>query len=172
MIKLLLFLLFIVILINNSDNIENFIDFTDMVDFKRLDDSLIKKFRTNTTYNLYDTDINFLFKNDDVIRIAIPFNHHVKLIYKYKKNDDKQGFAKTIELVEGEHDIKKTYSRDKILDQIIINNIGGRNIYYEPQLYPFMYPKRNYFYPYYSYRTINYPRYWGSTGHKSHRRYY
>jgi hypothetical protein len=169
MIKLLLFVLLVILLINHSNDIENFIDFTDMVEFKRLDDSLIKKFRTNTTYNLYDTDINFLFRNDDVIRVVIPFNHYVKLIYKYKEDDDKKGFAKTIELVEGEHDIKKKYSKDKILDQIIINNIGGRNIYYEPQLYPFMYPRRNYFYPFYSYRTINYPRTWGHS--RSHRHY-
>jgi hypothetical protein len=139
-------------------------DFTDMVEFNRLDDSLIKKFRTNITYNLYNNDIKFLFRNDSVIRINIPFNHYVKLIYKYKENGNRTGFAKTIELDEGSHDIKQTFGRDKELDQIVINNIGGRDIYYEPQLYP----RRNYHYPFYSYRTINYPRHWFKSRHRYH----
>lgn len=146
---ILFFLVLLVLMTYCKNNIENFMDMTDMVEFKRLDDSLIKKFRTNYTYNLYDNDINFLFRNDNVIRISIPFNHYVKLIYKY--DDKKQsGFAKTMELTEGEYDIKKIYNKDKILDQIIINNYGGFNSEY-------MYRPR-YFFPYYSYRTLIYPR--------------
>jgi hypothetical protein len=158
MIKIILFVILIYIILTYSKDIENFMDFTDMIEFKRLDDSLIKKYKINTTYNLYDNDINFLFRNDDVIRVYIPFNHYVKLIYKYKENDKKIGYAKTIELVEGEHDIKRETSKDKVLDQIMINNIGGMNIYYEP--YIRTYSRIPYFYPSYSYRTINYPRHY------------
>jgi hypothetical protein len=166
MIKILLFAILIYILIIYSKDIEGFMDFTDMIEFKRLDDSLIKKYKINTTYNLYDNDINFLFRNDNVIRVYIPFNHYVKLIYKYKEDNKKTGYAKTIELVEGEHDIKKEQSKDKVLDQIMINNIGGMNIFYEP--YIRSYTRIPYFYPSYSYRTINYPRHY----YKRHRIYH
>lgn len=136
--------------------LEGFYD-TDMLEFTRLDDSLIRRYKIGSSYNLYDSDVFNLFRNDDVIRIKIPFNYVAKIIYKYK--DDNKGFAKTIELVEGNYDIKKTIG-NKIIDQIIIKNLSSYNNYFSD--YPVYRPYYNpYYRPYYRhhYRPYNnYPR--------------
>ena len=136
--------------------LEGFYD-TDMLEFTRLDDSLIRRYKIGSSYNLYDSDVFNLFRNDDVIRIKIPFNYVAKIIYKYK--DDNKRFAKTIELVEGNYDIKKTIG-NKIIDQIIIKNLSSYNNYFSD--YPVYRPYYNpYYRPYYRhhYRPYNhYPR--------------
>lgn len=142
-------ILIITIFILSNNIVEGFYDFNDMVEFTKLDDSLIRRYKIGSSYNLYDSDVLNLFRNDQVIRIKIPINYIAKIIYKY--NDSNKGFAKTIELIEGNYDIKKSIG-DKTIDQIIIKNINNNLIYSDPySIYNYPYPRYNYYYPRYNY---------------------
>ena len=143
-------ILIITISVLSNNIVEGFYDFNDMIEFTKLDDSLIRRYKIGSSYNLYDSDVINLFRNDQVIRIKIPINYIAKIIYKY--NDSNKGFAKTIELIEGNYDIKKSIG-DKTIDQIIIKNINNNNSIYN-------YPRYNYYgyYPVYRPFYNPYPR--------------
>jgi hypothetical protein len=109
-------------------NVEHFWTEEGMLVFKRLNGSLIKKFKINTSINLSDSDITNLFKkyNDPTIRIIIPPNHDAQLIYRLKSG----GYSNTIDLPNGTHDIRLNI-RDQILDQIDVTlnyQVTGNNI--------------------------------------------
>jgi len=125
--KILLFVLIIIILfVVNYSPIEQFINTynSNMLEFTRLDNSLIKKIKIGSSSSLYDQEVLNLFKNDDVIRINIPDNYTVRIIYKFK--NESKGFGKTINLNTGSYDISKTIG-NKIIYQIDISNIQGLN---------------------------------------------
>lgn len=145
-------ILIITIFVLSNNIVEGFYNFNDMVEFTKLDDSLIRRYKIGSSYNLYDSDVLNLFRNDQVIRIKIPINYVAKIIYKY--NDNNKGFAKTIELIEGNYDIKKSMG-DKTIDQIIIKNINNSNLIYRDPIYP----RYDYYYQRYDYPRYNYPRY-------------
>jgi hypothetical protein len=147
---------------------ESFDGLSDMLEFTKLDDSLIRRYKVNSGYNLYDTDINNLFRNDDVIRMKIPMNYGVKVIYKFKDSSKKNGFAKTLEFPEGSYDIKKTIG-DKIIDQIIIKNLYGLNNNYLVD-YPVYRPYYNQ--PYRPYYNHFYRPYYKHPYRSYHRPYY
>ena len=97
----------------------------NMIEFTRLDDSLIKKFKIGSSNSFYDQEVLNLFRQDEVIRINIPENYTVKIIYKFKNAS--KGFAKTIELPSGSYDISKTIN-NKIIYQIDVRNSFGLNV--------------------------------------------
>ncbi len=104
-------------------SVEHFTFEEGMLIFKRLNGSLIKKFKINSYINIYNKDIQNLFKNDNVIRIWIPSNHLVNIVYKLKNG----GYSRTIELQEGVYDLKNTLNNDKeIIEEIeakILHNL-------------------------------------------------
>lgn len=126
--KLLNLFLFIILIVIGlwQMNKEMFSEFEDgILKFTRLDGSFIKKFKIGSVYSLYDKDVTNLFKQDKVIRVYIPIGYTARIIYKFK--DDK-GFAETIDLDHGAHDIKMLKGDDKIIDQIEAKSKTGLNV--------------------------------------------
>ena len=171
---LVILLLCICIYLINSNSIEQFMNNSNMIEFTRLDGSLIKKIKIDSSYSLYDYEIINFFKQDDIIRINIPISYYVKIIYKFKNVS--KGFGQTIELNDGSYDIHK-YINDKIIyqidiqqvfqpnfkDLIITDNVGD-NIYTNsyfyrsvPRYIPINRNIYNSYYPIIPY--YNYPRY-------------
>jgi hypothetical protein len=81
---------------------------------KRLNGSLIKKFKIDSLVNISDREVQNLFKKDNTIRVCIPPNHSVNVIYKLKNG----GYSITVELPEGVHDLKNNLKGDKEIEQI------------------------------------------------------
>lgn len=124
--KLILFLiilgivfLFTIIPIEFFDGLD-----TDMLEFRRLDGSLIRKLKIGSSYDLWDSEVLNLFKQDQVIRVIVPLNYELTLVYKYK--DKSKGYGKTVILPAGSADIKKEMD-DKIISQLSVKNIYGLN---------------------------------------------
>ena len=83
--KILLFIIIIVGFFLIFSSTENFMDLdSNMIEFTKLDGSLIKKFKIGSSNSLYDNDVLDLFKHDEVIRVNIPNNYSVSIIYKFK----------------------------------------------------------------------------------------
>ncbi len=163
-------------------------DFTDLnfIEFTRLDGSLIKRVKVGSSYGLYGAEVLYLFRQDQTIRINIPVNFSVNLIYKF--TNSAKGFAKTVYLEAGSYDIQKSYS-DIIIDQIemkqvygfndneyYVKNIYGNIIYRAPIYIPIDWDDIYYNYGYNDYivyyprkRPIlnNYPRYYYNTYHNN-----
>ena len=184
---ILLICIFIYLLINIIP-IEKFINIygENMIEFTQLDGTLIKKFKIGSFLSLYDQEVINLFIHNETIRINIPKNYFVKIIYKFK--NESKGFGQIIELYNGVYDINK-YNNNKIIYQIDIlptnqlnlnNNFTnltitdntGEIIYTGPEYIPIdwdiiyenngyddyniYYPSTNTIIPYYYY---NFPRY-------------
>ena len=95
--KLVIFLIGICIFVFSYSSVENFFNVgTNMIEFTRLDGSLIKKIKPGSSTSLYDQEVLNLFRQDEVIRINIPENYQVRIIYKFK--NESKGFGKTINL--------------------------------------------------------------------------
>jgi hypothetical protein len=103
-----------------------FSEFEDgILKFTRLDGSLIRKIKIGSVYSFYDKDVTSLFKQDKIIRVYLPIGYTARIIYKFK---DGKGFAETIDLEHGAHDIKMERGDNKIIDQIEAKSISGLNI--------------------------------------------
>ncbi len=184
-----MFLLLVIIIIGvfSYSSIEKFFDLgSNMIEFTRLDGSLIKKIKVGSSTSLYDQEILNLFRQDQVIQIAIPENYSVKIIYKFR--NEAKGFGKTIYLNSGSHDISKIIGNKQIFQidisndysvssgfgfsDLVIRNIDGHIIYTGPQAIPIdwdlIYTNFGYddYYIYYpssksvrTYYYYNYPRY-------------
>lgn len=124
-------LLFIVICIIwfviNYLPIEQFMNIhnENILEFTRLDDSIIKKVKIGSSNSFYDQEVLNLFRQDDIIKINIPKNYTVKIIYKLK-NESKE-FAQIIRLSSGSYNIPKTIN-SKVIYQIDIHNLFGLNV--------------------------------------------
>jgi hypothetical protein len=95
--------------------VENFSFEDGMLVFKRLNGSLIKKIKIDSFYTMSGKDIENLFKKDETIRVYVPPNHTVQVIYKLKNG----GFSRTVDLPDGAHDLKNKLKDGKeIIDQI------------------------------------------------------
>ncbi len=182
-----LLLVIIIICVFSYSSIENFFDLgSNMIEFTRLDGSLIKKIKVGSSASLYDQEVLNLFRQDQVIQIAIPENYSVKIIYKFR--NEAKGFGKTIYLDAGSHDISKIIGNKQIFQidisndysissgfgfsDLVIKNIDGHIIYTGPQAIPIdwdlIYTNFGYddYYIYYpssktvrTYYYYNYPRY-------------
>ena len=192
-IKLLLLIGIIVLVVFNYPYIENFFDLgSNMIEFTRLDGSLIKKIKVGSSTSLYDQEVLNLFRVDQVIRINIPENYSVRIIYKFR--NELKGFGKTVELQSGSYDISKQDENKQIFqidvsqDYGLVNNsrgvdlyikdIDGNIIYSGPEMIPIdwdlvytnfgyddyyiYYPSTNMLRTYYYYNYPRYKLYWPS----------
>jgi hypothetical protein len=109
----------ILLIISNSfSSNENFIDTnTNIITFTEIDGLLIKNYKINSFYSLYNNNLMELFINNDIIKINIPLNYLVIIKYSFK-ND----ISKIIKLSHGSYDINK-FTSDKIITQIDIKNM-------------------------------------------------
>ena len=150
-IKLQLLVAIIILVIFNYPYIENFFDLgSNMIEFTRLDGSLIKKVKVGSSTSLYDQEVLNLFRKDQVIRINIPDNYTVRIIYKFR--NESKGFGKTIELISGSYDISKLEENKQIFQidishnyglvnnlrdsDLLIRDIDGNIIYSSPEIIP------------------------------------
>jgi hypothetical protein len=201
-IKLLLLIAIIVLVVFNYPYIENFFDLgSNMIEFTRLDGSLIKKIKVGSSTSLYDQEVLNLFRVDQVIRINIPDNYSVRIIYKFR--NESKGFGKTVELSAGSYDISKQDENKQIFqidvshDYGLVNNsrggdlfikdIDGNIIYSGPEIVPIdwdlvytnfgyddyyiYYPSTNMLRTYYYYNYPRYKLYWPSK-RMQRRKYY
>jgi hypothetical protein len=149
-IKLLLLLVIIVLVIFNYPHIENFFDLgSNMIEFTRLDGSLIKKVKVGSGTSLYDQEVINLFRKDQVIRINIPDNYNVRIIYKFR--NESKGFGKTVDLLSGSWDISKLEDNKQIFQidisydyrlanprdaDLLIRDVDGNIIYSGSEIIP------------------------------------
>jgi len=148
--KLLLLIGIIILMIFNYPHIENFFDLgSNIVEFTRLDGSLIKKVKVGSSTSLYDQEVINLFRNNQVIRINIPDNYVVKIIYKFR--NESKGFGKTVDLSSGSYDISKLEENKQIFQidifndyglayprdvDLLIRDVDGNIIYTSPEIVP------------------------------------
>ncbi len=120
---LLALLVGIFIIVFNYSSVEHFYDFlTSMIEFTRLDGSLIKRIKIGSSTSMYDSEVTNLFRQDDVIRINIPENYSVRIIYKFKNQS--KGFGQTVNLVAGSYDIYRLIENKEIYQIDISHNFG------------------------------------------------
>jgi hypothetical protein len=112
----------ILLIISNSFSFnENFIDTnTNIITFTEIDGLLIKNYKINSFYSLYNNNLMELFINNDIIKINIPLNYLVIIKYSFKNDISK--ISKIIKLSHGSYDINK-FTSDKIITQIDIKNM-------------------------------------------------
>ncbi len=134
--QILLFLLIVIcLLVFTYSSIETFLNtWTSMIEFARLDGSLIKKIKIGSSTSLYDSEVINLFRQDEVIRINIPENYTVRIIYKFK--NESKGFGKTINLNSGSYDITKTDGNKQIYQIDVSQNFGLSTNYSDYLNYP------------------------------------
>jgi len=114
-----------IIILILSEPKENFIDiYSDIITFRQIDGVLIKNYKINSFYSLYDNELLRLFNNNDIIKINIPLNYSVTI--KYSLKNDSSQIAKIIELPNGTYEVYKSTS-DKIINQVDIKNMIGYN---------------------------------------------
>lgn len=94
--------------------VENFSFEDGMLVFTRLNGSLIKKFKINSNMNISSNDVQNLFSTDNTIRLWVPPNHTVNVIYKLKNG----GYSRTIEFPEGAHDLKNNFEGNEFIEHI------------------------------------------------------
>ena len=122
---ILIAIIIVLIILILSKSKEDFIDiYTNIITFRQLNGILIKSYKINSFYSLYDTEINKLFYTNDIISINIPLNYSVSIRYSFK--NDSSIIAKIIELPYGTYNIYKS-TNDKIINQIDIKNMNGYN---------------------------------------------
>ena len=182
---LMALVLIVIIIIFNYSHIENFFDLdSNMIEFTRLDGSLIKKIKVGSSTSMYDQEVLNLFRQDQVIRINIPDNYTVRIIYKFR--NESKGFGKTVDLPSGSFDISKLEENKQIFQidishdyglvnnftDLLVRDIDGNIIYSGPEIVPIdwdlVYTNFGYddYYIYYPSTNIlktnyyyNYPRY-------------
>lgn len=120
---MILFFLIIIIflIIFNYPYIDNFFNLdSNSIEFTRLDGSLIKKVKVELSISLYDQEVLNLFTKNNVIKINIPDNYMVQIIYKLK--NESKSFGKTVNLLSGIYEISKLIENKQIFQINIINN--------------------------------------------------
>jgi hypothetical protein len=74
---------------------ENFSESEEgMLIFRRLNNSLIKKYKIGSFITLDNNEFKLLFKLDNVVRIIVPSKHSVRIIYKEKDSESVNDFSK------------------------------------------------------------------------------
>ena len=151
---MILFFLIIIIflIIFNYPYIDNFFNLdSNTIEFTRLDGSLIKKVKVVASLSLYDQEVLNLFTKNNIIKINIPDNFTVRIIYKLK--NESKSFSKTVNLLSGIYKISKLVENKQIFQIDITNNneiindsndsndllvkdIDGNIIYSSPEMIP------------------------------------